>query len=500
MHRPVFLAFAVAVMFTAGSARAQDSAGVPTVATAIELRNSGEFAKASEVLQQVLARESGNGDAARLHAQTLYWMKDIAGATAAYERAIAQHPEDTTLRLDFAQMLVETRSDVRARQILEPLLISSATRARAATLLGTSLYWEGDLTGAAKHFRIAIAADSNAADARLQLDEIRSIAAPWITIGASGLHDDQPLDRVGGNLEAGMFINPLLSVAARVRPMRFTPGGNGLRPTGDDPASTVIVGEAELAHSTPASRVETRLALGGVTHGGDVTRQDWTGRASARFRFPNYLSVEARGDRAPYLHTVASTAGIVMSNTGSFALGLASPEGWLGEAAVRAELFEDENSVRSAYAWILAPVIRATTLVGRIGYSFAAQDAEETRFNEAFQYAPYYTPENIVSHSALGSITIQASPTFTLNARGAYGFYAREDAPVFPVLPGIIAPYTLEFVRRSFRPWDAHISVNGALSKAATLSASIDRMKTAFYTATIGSIRLTYRFLPSASR
>ncbi len=290
-----------------------------------------------------------------------------------------------------------------------------------------------------------------------------------------------------------MFINPLFSVAARVRPMRFATGG-------DVPSSTVILGEAELAHSTPGARVDTRLAAGGVRHGGDVTSQDWTGRASLRFHFPNFFSIEARGERAPYLHTVASTAGLVMSHTGSLAIGISGPKGWLGEAAVRAERFDDDNSVRGAYAWMLAPVIRSSGFAGSVGYSVAWQDAEETRFNQQSRYAPYYTPENIVSHSALGAITIYASAALSVNARGSYGVHAREDAPVITLLPGFGGPYPLEFVRRSFRPWDAHLSFSGALGRAATLSASVDRMKTAFYTATTGSVRLTYRFLPSAGR
>jgi hypothetical protein len=54
--------------------------------------------------------------------------------------------------------------------------------------------------------------------------------------------------------------------------------------------------------------------------------------------------------------------------------------------------------------------------------------------------------------------------------------------------------------RRTFTPWDAHVTFSGALSDAVTLSASVDRVQTAFYAATSGSVRLSYRFLPATSR
>jgi len=351
-------------------------------------------------------------------------------------------------------------------------------------------YWEGDLARAATRFRMALAADPDATEARRQLDEIRTVSAPWIAAGAGGLTDDQPLDRVQGEIEGGMFVNPLLSVAARVRPMWFDADTAG--------SAGVVAAEVEVSHYAPAARLETRLAAGGVNHSaGDGSRM-WTGRAQLRFRLPNHFAIEARGERAPYLWTVASIRQPVMTETAALAASLNRPDGWLGEAAVRMEQFPDHNRITSAYAWFLAPVLRAPQARLSIGYSAGSQDSRETRFNG--RYDPYYTPENVISHSALVSVSLVPSPRSTISARGAWGFHATERAPRLFADPFWEGAQYLVLEHRSFTPWDAHLALSSAVTNAMTLSASVDRMKTAFYTATSGSLRVSYRFLPATSR
>ena len=94
---------------------------------------------------------------------------------------------------------------------------------------------------------------------------------------------------------------------------------------------------------------------------------------------------------------------------------------WLGEAAVQRQRFPDANVVRSAYAWLLAPLARGTNGQLQAGYSAAIADADEDRFvlarpqqpfpptdprfDFAGVYHPYYTPARIVAHSVIAAIT-----------------------------------------------------------------------------------------------
>ena len=488
MSRTVVLIAGLACFVSASRLEAQDSVVVDSAArisveVAIAERDSGRFEHAAGILRQVLEREPDNGDAGRLLAQTLYWMKDTAGARILYERGIRQHPADWSLRLDYARMLVETRRDARALELLTELQSVAEARARAATLMGTLRYWQGDFARAARSFEVGIAADPASSEAVRQLAEIRSVAAPWISAGAAGLHDDQPLDRLGGELEAGWFANPATALSARVRPMYFS--------NDDVESATIVAADAGFSHYAHAARLETRVAAGAATRTGDQSWTEWIARGSLKLRLPASAYIEARAERGPYLATTSSLSQLVTSAAGAFALGIEHPRGWLGETGFSVERFDDHNSVRSAYVWALAPVFRNEEASVSVGYAFGFQDADESRF--MVQYIPYYTPANVVSHSAVGSMRIRVSPGASLSIRGSHAVYAREDVPVLLGIPG---PITLAFQRVSFAPWDAHVSLDSAISRSWTLSANLDAMKTAFYQATTAGVRATYRFLP----
>jgi hypothetical protein len=202
-----------------------------------------------------------------------------------------------------------------------------------------------------------------------------------------------------------------------------------------------------------------------------------------------------------------------MYESGAIALALNDYAGWLGEAAVKVDRFPDDNKSTSAYVWAMAPVIRTNRLTANIGYSLATQNADSMRFvidnpnqsavpsSPSFdfsgRYDPYYTPSDIISHSALASVTIRPSGRATITVRGGYAFHATEDAPTFvPASASSSVGYVLQMVERKFNPWDAHMTFSSAASDAVSLSGSVDHTKTAFYSATSGRVMLTYRFLP----
>ena len=181
MHRTALLAcLAILLLAVPGISRARiPRTTVSPMAAAMALRDSGEFARAAELLRAVLVRESANGDAARLLAQTLYWMKDISGAASAYEAAIAMHPDDTTLRLDYARMLVETGWYARARQILPAHGVARDAVTRRNVIRNDAILGRKP-SRAASSFRLALEVDPANTDARRQLDEIRAASSPWV--------------------------------------------------------------------------------------------------------------------------------------------------------------------------------------------------------------------------------------------------------------------------------------------------------------------------------
>ncbi|MBA2291252.1 MAG: tetratricopeptide repeat protein, partial [Gemmatimonadales bacterium] len=186
-----------------------------TLAEAQRLRDTGSLPAAAALLQVYLTNHPDHGDAARLLAQTLYWLKRPTEARRLYEDALARHPEDSALRLDYGQMLIETGDGPRTREVLRPLLGVAALRGRAEALLGTLAYWNGDLGAARRLLREAINADSAQPGVRQTLDVIAVITAPWLETGGELRRDDQPLHRSTAGATIGWYPAPATSLSTR---------------------------------------------------------------------------------------------------------------------------------------------------------------------------------------------------------------------------------------------------------------------------------------------
>ncbi len=485
------------------------SAQVPsdTLAEAQRLRAEGSLPAAAVLLQAYLANHPDHGDAARLLAQTLYWLKRPTEARRQYEDALARHPDDSALRLEYGQMLVETNDRTRARQVVGPLLGVAAMNGRAEAILGTLAYWNGDLAAARRLLRVAINADSTQSAVRRTLDEIAVITAPWLETGGELRRDDQPLHRSTANATIGWYPGPATSLSTRI----MTEGLS----VGDSLSDRVTMLTGRVTHNVPALRLSTEIAGGMLRR--SAGSSDWVGLLDLGVQLSRRFALHAAAERAPYLYTAASTSIPVMTNTFRATLQWAAPRGWLGEARVQAERYPDDNTVRTAYAWLLAPLVRRAGGDFQLGYSVTAQDADASRFvaNEPSPpvapgnpnvvidgyYSPYYTPSALLVHSLIAATSFRLSPTVDIRLNGGYGVVAHEDAPFFSVAAGG-TPTIIErgFARRKFSPWNMRGAVGVNLSPALRLIADGQAGASAYYHYTTVGARLSYRFAAAAHR
>ena len=492
-----------AILWTMRVIAAPQAGAQDGIAQAQRLRDAGNFAAAADLLRAQIAQNPSDGEAARLLAQTLYWLKDIPGARAAYDTALAQHPEDTTLRLQYARMLAETGEHTRARGLLTPLVDNGATRAEAETVLGMIDYWEGDLSGARNFFTSALQANPNQEEARRQLQEIRSSTAPWFRLSSNVWRDNQPLDWVAGGIEAGWFVTPLTQLTARVQPTQYW--SNALTQT----AGLVEFG---VTHYVPAAHLETELAAGAVRRSQGFDAWDWTGRAALGFRLPRHVTLRTRFEHTPYFQTISSLTTPVMVNTVTALLHFGDVRGWLGEAAYQHQMYPDNNAIQIAYGWLLAPIVHRKAVEIQAGYAFGDSNADsgrfvladpvqpylpgDPRFNLAGIYSPYFTPLHQVVHSALASFTLGPASKTNFRVDGSYGFHATDDAPFFSVVGG---PAALSTYPRTFSPWNVRASLNVKLREDLTLEPNAEMGRTVFYSWVAAGLRLTYHFPGAAA-
>jgi len=483
--------------------RAQLPSAQDQRAEAVRLRNTGDLAGAAALLRSDLETYPNDGDALRLLAETLNWLKDFAGARAVSERGLRLHPADTELRLQYARMLIETGFGARAREVLAAVPAAS-TGGRADAILGTLAYWEGDLEGADRLISSAMASgDTESAIRRIRAD-IAIITAPWVGLTPAYQHDDQPVNRTGIAAEAGWFPIASTSIALHAQGLRFELGDTAFR--------TVSLADVTLSHYAASARTELEVAAGALTRSFGPS-SDFTGRIGIAFRLPAHIKLGARAFRSPYFATEASLSQAVMTNTGIAYAHLDDPRGWLGETAFQLQHYQDSNNLTSAYVWLLAPVVHSPALSVRAGYSGSLQNSSESRFSLAHpqqtyqpgdsrfdlsgSYQPYYTPIDLQSHSVIGAINAHFSPSVTFNANGSYAFHATETAPVLVVItttsPALSTVQRLSHTR-SFNPWSAHASLDLESSDGLGLVANGEVFQTGFYSASAASLALVYRF------
>ena len=488
----------LALILASSVARAQSDGTRDTVAEARSHRDAGRLERAVRVLRPYVAAHPEEAEAARILGETQYWLKDGTSARATFESAIARHPSNAELRLTYGQMLVETGDHARARQLLDPLVGTSDSRGRAETRLGIAAYWAGDHSAARRLLAAALDADAAIPEARAALREILLATAPRVQASGHALSDDQPLQRTGIRLAGKAFATPLIGVSAQVEPTRLRLD-NGV-------AATLTFAEGGVSAFVPALRTELDLA-GGVA--ARETATDWTGRLGIGVRAAGGFRLGGRGERAQYLNTAASLSTPVMTETAEATLDWAR-RGWLGRAAASRERFEDDNGITSASIWMLAPIVRDRAAEVHVGYAFAAQSTEESRYaivsgsapvagsasGTTGAYVPYYTPIDLRSHSALGSVTLLPGGRITLRGSGSYGVASEMAEAVVRRSSGPFQPptYAIERSPRTFHPWTARMAVEARLNALLSVSASAESMHTAFYKATTFRAGVTQTF------
>jgi Tfp pilus assembly protein PilF len=480
---------------------------VDTIAQARRLRDANDFAGAAALMRSYVESHPDDAGSARFAALMFYWSKDGAAADAVYARAIADHPHDADLRLEYGRFLVETENTNRARVILGPFVATDSASfsrqqiARARTLLGTADYWRGDYTRARNEFRAALALDSSVADARRQLLEIETAAAPWLRVATNLWDDDQPLRYATVDAEGGWFINPLTPLGVRARSSVYDVDGA---------SETLLAAEASFASYFPSAHLDLVAGAGVVDRSFDQSL-DWTARITLGARLPGTVMLQAKYARSPYTSTVRSLDQGIMVQTLEASARWGKARSWNGELGARHEIYPDDNSVSSGFGWILAPIWSREAGSLHVGYGVTAQSAAESRFLPQGdinvrpgepptmvpgEYNPYYTPNNLRVHSALANASLRPTSQLRIEAGGRYALSAQEDAPVLYAVatpPSVTVERT--FYDRSFTPWSARGSIDWNATPAVRISLGGEHGREAYYEYTTGRIELTYTFV-----
>jgi hypothetical protein len=299
--------------------------------------------------------------------------------------------------------------------------------------LATAEYWSGDYRAAARDFRRVLALDPQRELARQSLAEIMSTAVPSQRITIAGTHDDQPLDLIRNEVAATFFSDPQTRWTATLG--RYAGDANGTY--------------ASVANQTTVKNLTIGGSLGLFTFPDGVRRP--IGDALIRRG-----SLSLRVQRQPELASVPSLTKHVASTT--TALRWDYDRNWLAAAEVSDRRYSDDNRGYAVIAYALVPLRRKGWTFWS-GVSGAIKDTGESRFSDAGQYDPYWTPEDFRE----GRLVVGVErANVKLHADGGS---ARDRG-------------------RAYHPWRTGVSANFALAGDFRIEAGIERSSTIDYRVT----------------
>lgn len=306
--------------------------------------------------------------------------------------------------------------------------------------------------------------------------------APWFKADMRAVTDNQPRQGLQIRMEHGQYLTPTFTIAGHALAERIESG------TTVEPGltGTLAIPSARMGAALTAS------ALSGAPGGG----LEFLGEARVSRSLGAGTSLRGRVARQRYTATLASLDTVVLSDGVELAIDRAAAPGWAGEVVVRREAYGHDNPVSTAFAWLLAPLSRGGRHSLRAGYATGWQDAPESNWvadnalrgpesglaitpeNVPGRYAPYYTPNDVVTHSVLANTALELHGAW-LTMDGAYGVYATELAPVLQRGSG--GDIQRFHFRRTFSPARARVTLTLPLGSMASFTAEVEHQRTAYF-------------------
>jgi len=318
---------------------------------------------------------------------------------------------------------------------------------------------------------------------------------PWLAADSRLEHDSQSRTALRLDAQHGRYLTPALTAGLQVGVSHIAAPGISTSSGSASLSGTLGIAPIRLG-------LEASAGVAGGLPGDDAVVPVFM--ASSSLNLGAGVAVRGRAVRERYTATVASLDTALLSTRVEFALDRSAAPGWAGEAVVRRETFGDGNPISTAYAWLLAPVSRATGHALRVGYGAAWQDTPESRWvmdpgnipggpggpprELRGRYAPYYTPHDVVTHSGLANAAVAMGAAWLI-ADGSVGVHATELAPVLFGSPIGGEPVELTFYERRFTPWRSSLSLVTPIGGETLLTAAAEFSRSAYYRT--GGVRLS---------
>lgn len=396
----------------------------------------GRFRKAERVLAAYGKTHANDLNTLWLYAQTAYWAGHIRKSQTIYTKAINRFPSNYYLQLDYALKLVEAGDIEKARPILEQYKKYDPASNDLRLADARIAYWEGDYETALQFLNNESLKKEKQKETKSLKEEILAARSPWLRVNAAYIQDDQPLQVITPEIEAGMFVNNLLSPAVSVYDALY----------GTDTSSSASLGVL-AGNKFQFFKSHCMLSIrGGLVQLPDKTKTGVINAEISKISF-KHLEVNAQVSRMPYLVTVSSISGKVVPYHFGLNAGWNNSATWNGKVAMSMEQFaNDNNYIYNLSAWLFTPPARLSALQFRLGYAYGYSHSKESRYvaRESVKtivanylttktitgiYDPYFTPNHQQVHSVLFNMSYNQNKKLMFGLNASIGFMGKTNDP-----------------------------------------------------------------------
>jgi tetratricopeptide (TPR) repeat protein len=489
----------------------QQQVNSDTLEQARALAYAKNFAEADRLLTR-LTRSRTDVNALRLHAQVLYWMKAFSRSEQVYQRAIRQFPEVPHIRLDYGRMLFELNKPQQAELQLRQYLANDPQHAEAHMLLTYIEWGRGDDHAARRRSTQLRQWYPDNKDISQLADQVRQSTGTTVRAGGTFQSDDQPLRRTTYDVEVQSKYSRLIAPRLRLQANDLDLYTTGYVSQWGEVGNRLALGTSGTSAEVWAGVFQYR-AVEGLLGISKASYRNVTGGLRLLQKLTGAWQLELGAERKPYQYTLASIRTPLMMNHLSAGLNLNKSDKWLGKVAYEQQQFGKADRLETAYAWLMAPLVRARQLDIRVGYSFTYANSDKSTFTPVLPlsaiiatsaqgkpiegvYNPYFSPLNQFINAGLLSVKVTPAPFLDLTAKANVGVYALAEVPYYELgnAPGNKVVLTQGRVQQPYTPYSLTGEMKIRCNKDLTLSSTIEYSSLLFYTNKLASAHLTYHF------
>lgn len=481
------------VLFILFAQAAKAGHQIDTLKVAKSLMKNNKFNKAESLLSSFHKTHSDDLNTSWLYGQAAYWARHYSTFEIVYENTIQQFPDNYYLKLDYGLKLLE-KGDIQKSLIwLNVYKTYDPTSVDLNLALAKVDYWNGNFSRALEKLnRPELKKGKPYLFASSLKNEILAAKSPWLKLQATIVHDDQPLNILTPNMEAGTYFNSLLSPYLQLNfPMFF------------QSTSTLTAQSFTIGNKFKFSKVGiVGDAAIGLSHL-PSNSSNLIGKFECNKVALKHLELNVGISKQAYLTTISSLNHTVVPLSYMASAGWNKSSSWQGKISYRSDHYlNDKNKVNTFGAWLFAPPLKLNFLQFRFGYSFNYSDATLSRFTSKLTleelvanslagnntvegiYNPYFTPDQQQTHSILVNVTYRPNEVLSIGFNGNIGFYGKTNNPYLYLDSnnyGVMSLYTGK-TRVSFYPDDVSAYLLYKTSVKSSFKISYSLLRNNFYT------------------